>query len=292
MPITRQQFDEIKSEAEQAILTYAERKDALVLAQKLERESLELKRSDPDFFAELEKVIAKLKWVACPIIRDNQEFYNLTRYHLLKGIQIPQLLEIVMTRLAFQFEYELPESLNILLAAMRENEQAIGDHPIMVAGQTKPARPVVKNWLIDFIRTSPSRDLSEVDEANYLYNNKNAKALGPEERDILGKILSFYDTFRYFSQEIARQAIYESRQAQASQALVAEPRQKGESDFYDKDRQPDYPSQQNPNPVQLLRQARCQPYQEKMLSESRFQTKTWPDRRRRGDQHQNLTGIL
>lgn len=255
MPITPQQFEDIKQEAEQLILCHVERKNALLMAQKLEEEADEIKNSEPEIYDELQKIIAKLKWIASPIIRDSQKFYDLVKNHLLEGLEIPELLEIVLTRLGFQMGYELQESLNIVLSAMRQNFQTIGNQAIMVAAEQKPAKPTIQNWLTDFIRSSSSQTLTEVDETNYLFNNQNARALSNEDKKILRNLFSLYSSLRFVSQEVARQAIYETRSVRNDisngarqtepQPLVAQNRQAGESDFYEEG-SPDTPTPQVP----------------------------------------------
>lgn len=203
MPIDKEQFNIIRQAADEAILNYAERKEALELLRKLQKVLIPSQVPDTQLLAEGQKIIAQLKWVACPLIKENEEFFDLVKYNFLEGLEMDYLVEIVLTRFAFQFGAGTQETLNGLMLSLRENVQLIGSQPIMVKGETRPVRPAIRNWLIDFLRNIKSENPNEIEEANYIFSNPNPKTLSEEDRKKLGKLLSFYDIFRSFAKQLA-----------------------------------------------------------------------------------------
>lgn len=203
MPLNREQFKIIQQEAE-SIIKFSRRKEAIILARQMETQITDLATNNPELLHYAKKLLAKLKWVACPLIKDDQEFFKLFREGLLEGLELTDFNDLVSERLALQFEINLEETVRGLLLAVRENNQNIGINPIMVKNESRLVRPLVRHWLIDFLRNLASESPTKVDEANYLFNNTNAKALPETDRQTLGNVLSFYDTFRLIDRELAR----------------------------------------------------------------------------------------
>ncbi|TSC53314.1 MAG: proline-rich receptor-like protein kinase PERK10-like, partial [Parcubacteria group bacterium LiPW_39] len=195
-----------REEAQDAINDYTERKVALELWRKWQAQIASAEIADQTFLPEIQKYIVKLKWISCPLIKDDREFFELVKNNLLEGLELDRLAEIVVDRLSFQFGFNLEETLRGLILAIRENTQQIGSNSIMVKNETRAVRPVVRNWLIDFLRNTSSGNPAEVEEANYLFSNPNAKALAEPDRQTLGKVLAFYDTFRSMARELAQTA--------------------------------------------------------------------------------------
>ncbi len=206
MPLTQEQSNSLREEVADALNDYTESKTAWELAQTLGEQIVSGEISDPAFLSEIQKSIIWLKWIACPITRDDREFFELVKNNLLEGLELDRLSEIVTTRLSFQFGFNLEETLRGLILAIRENAQQIGSNPLLVKNETRPVRSVVRNWLIDFLRNTASANPAEVEEADYLFSNPNAKALKEADRQTLGKVLAFYDTFRSMARELAQTA--------------------------------------------------------------------------------------
>ena len=206
MPLTQEQLNILREEVAGALNDYTESKTAWELAQTLGEQIVSGEISDPAFLSEIQKSIIKLKWIACPLMRDDRDFFELVKNNLLEGLELDRLAEIVTTRLSFQFGFNLEETLRGLILAIRENAQQIGSNPLLVKNETRPVRSVVRNWLIDFLRNTTSANPAEVEEANYLFSYPNAKALGEADRQTLGKVLAFYNTFRSMARELAQTA--------------------------------------------------------------------------------------
>lgn len=206
MPLTQEQLNSIREEVAQALNNFTERKVALELWRRLEAQIASAEIDDQTFLPEIQKYIIQLKWISCPLIKDDREFFELVKNNLLEGLELDRLAEIVVDRLSFQFGFNLEETLRGLLLAVRENTQPIGSNSIMVKNEIRPVRPVIRNWLIDFLRNTLSSNPTEVEEADYLFGNPNAKTLSESDRKTLGKVLAFYDLFRSMARELAREA--------------------------------------------------------------------------------------
>ncbi len=209
MPLTPEQFNAIQQTAE-PIIQSLKRGEALALARQLETQIAGLEISDPELFQKAQKIVIKLKWAACPIIKDDMEFFGLVRNGLLEGLEETpdetiDIIDQTTERLALQFGVGLEETLRGLIMAIRENTQQIGANPIMVKNESRPVRPVIRNWLIDFLRNVSSPNPTEIEETEYLFNNPNAKTLSEADQKMLGKVLAFYDILRSMAKELAQE---------------------------------------------------------------------------------------
>jgi hypothetical protein len=205
MSLTRQQFNEIKKQAEPLIYSWL-KKDCRQFAVFLEQQLPGIETTDPELFSQTINLLAKLKWVACDLIND-EEFYKLFRENLLEGLELEDndLARLVDNKIAMTFGAGTLGLTNNAIHAFRENTQPIGNQPIMVKNETRPVRPVIRNWLIDFLRETPNENPADVDISNYLFNNQNCKKLSPANRDLLGRILNFYNGLRAVAQKYAEQ---------------------------------------------------------------------------------------
>lgn len=206
MSLTPEQFNTIQQTAEPLIQSQY-RGEALALARQLE---MQIDGSDPELLQKAKKLIIKLKWAACPIIKNDTEFFELVKNGLLEGMEETEnesidVINQAAERLALQFGVGLEETVRGLIMAVRENTQQIGANPIMVKNESRPVRPVIRNWLIDFLRNTSSPNPTEIEETEYLFNNSNAKALSETEQRTLGKVLAFYDILRSIAKELAQE---------------------------------------------------------------------------------------
>lgn len=209
-PLNQEQLKRLQEKAF-PIFEYLQRKDALELVRQLEKLAPGLAPTNPGIQKEFQKLIAQLKWVACPIIQNDQEFFDLIKNHLLEGLELDvDLSDLVTDKIALQFGIDERESFSGVVSAIRANEQEIGSQPITIQGQTLSVRPSIKNWLLDFIKSTASQYPTKMEESNYLFSNPNAKNLSEKEKTILGKVLDFYDNFK----TVADQWAIEEREGQ------------------------------------------------------------------------------
>jgi len=201
--LTAEQLKIILEKA-QPIFEHLQRKKALEWSRQLERPVADLEMTDRALFAQYQKLIAQLKWVACPLIRNDQEFSELVEKHFLEGLALDvSLIDLVTAKLELQFGVNLRETINEILSALRKNKQNLGSQPIDVKGESAPVKSWVKNWLLDFIGSVKAKNPSQIEEADYLFNNQNAKKLSESDRETLGKILTFYNTFKLYADGLA-----------------------------------------------------------------------------------------
>lgn len=204
---TEEQLQKLQKEAE-PIFEYWERKQALELVRQLEKEIPVLETTNPELFQKTKKFIVQLKWLAFPLIQDDQELFNLVERHFLEGTELDiDLTDIVTAKLELLFGNGVREFLNQALSSLRANEQEIGLNPIIIKGGANLVRPTIKNWLLDYIRSIPTKTLSELEEVHYLFTSPNAKNLEEKDKKILGEVLAFYDTFKFMVDELALKEI-------------------------------------------------------------------------------------
>ncbi len=211
MTLTVEQFKNFQTQAE-SIIKFSKRKEALELARQLETQIADSEISGSELFRSAEKLIAQLKWMACPLIRNDREFFELIKNRFLEGLaldaemgldfEIINIVDLTVERLASQFGVGLEETVLGTLETLRKNNQIIGSQPITIKGTTQAARPTIQNWLLDFLKNTPTEDPAEMEEADYLFNNQNAQTLSEEEKKLLGKTLAFYDTLRLILKEL------------------------------------------------------------------------------------------
>jgi len=194
----------ILQEKAHPIFEHLKRKEALEWARKLEQPVANLEMTDQALFVQYQELLAQLKWVACPLIKNNQEFLELVEEHFLQGLALDvNLIDLVTAKLELQFGIELKQTINEMLLALRKNEQSLGNQPMNIKGKPAPVKPWVKNWLNDFIGSVKVKNPSQVEEADYLFNNPNAKNLSESDRETLGKVLTFYNTFKLYADGLA-----------------------------------------------------------------------------------------
>ncbi len=197
--LNQEQLKIIKEKAK-PIFEHLERKKALDWARQLENKITGLESADPQTFAQYQKFIAQLKWVACPIIKDDREFLNLVKNHFLEALELDvNLIDLVTAKFELLFGVGLRKSIVDMLTTLRANEQKIGNTPLKREGETALYKPVIRNWLTDFLKSAAVKNPGVNEEADYLFNHLNTKQLSEDERNTLGKVLSFYDTLKLYA---------------------------------------------------------------------------------------------
>src|SRR3989344_426107 len=196
---------EIIREKIKPIFEHLQRKRALELVRAMVKRIVDLEMADQGLYKNCLKLIAQLKWVACPLIKNDEEFLELVEKYFLEGLELDvKLIDLVIARLELQFGVGLEKSINDILSALRSNKQKLGANPIQIKRESSSTDPLIKNWLVDFIRNAETKNPLEMEETNYLFNNQNAKNLSENDKKTLGKILSFYDTFKLYADRLTQ----------------------------------------------------------------------------------------
>ncbi len=90
--------------------------------------------------------------------------------------------------------YELMEDfLILLLEAIHENEQTIGQNGIFIPGEVAAVDPTVRNWLLDYDRTYGTEAQEDVVLIDYVAQSRNTSTLNAEDKSMLRKVLKFYE---------------------------------------------------------------------------------------------------
>ncbi len=202
-PLNQEQLKVIQEKAK-PIFEHLERKKALEWARQLEKQVAALENADPETFAQCQKLIVQLKWVACPLIKSDREFLNLVENHFLEALELDvNLIDLVTAKFELLFGVGLRKSIVEMLTALRANGQQLGANPIKREKETVLFKPIIKNWLADFLENTEMRNPGATEEADYLFNDQNTKQLSESDRRTLGKILSFYNTFKLYADGLA-----------------------------------------------------------------------------------------
>jgi len=95
---------------------------------------------------------------------------------------------------------EIVEDLrSLFLRGIEKNIELLGNNNIVatVAGEDKLVRPTLQNWLTDYngsAHINPEiKKRGGYEQVNYITNSRNTKGLNKTDRDVLLKILQFYD---------------------------------------------------------------------------------------------------
>lgn len=154
----------------------------------------ELKNQNPPLYQQYQKLILALKWTAMPFY-DNETLMDLLKNHFLEALEMKIDLDDRMTMKMYSLpDLVWPETAQELLAALKENNQRIGQQTIA-------------EWLKDYDKAYGLEKHSVLEQSEYLTQNPNVKTLTEEERDKLKQLIRFYDNLKPLSLSKIEQAI-------------------------------------------------------------------------------------
>lgn len=150
-----------------------------------------LERSDPGTFAKYLPFWLAAKFVSLHV-RKEEEIAGLIQNHILEGLRTgldlkAKLISALTLDDVIVSDGEMPRK---LLLALSRNEENLGSRP-------------VKNWIDDYnaykmtkfgVGTGRPGGLEKV---SFMSNNENVRQLSQDERQMLSKLLEFYDWLRY-----------------------------------------------------------------------------------------------
>ena len=93
-----------------------------------------------------------------------------------------------------------PETVQIFVEAMLQNEEKLGGRPIVVLGEKEEVLPTLRNWLRDYNRIYGMDRHEKIIPHRYLTENPNAQKLNREDQVLLLNILEFYEGLKFPSQ--------------------------------------------------------------------------------------------
>ncbi len=205
--LTEELFPTLQNRAN-LIWQQQEAKEALILGRELEK-ALPPLTNNPPLFQKYQTLTFQLKWLGLSLMQDGREYTELFRNYFLEGLFMPENdlngpTQIVALKISSMFGIGVVSFLNEILAALSENTQKIGRETILVFGEKKFSQPTIKNWLLDFIRSTPDKQaLNEIAVSDYLFNNANAEKLPLKDKNILGKSLIFFCDWQQLNRQFA-----------------------------------------------------------------------------------------
>jgi hypothetical protein len=94
-----------------------------------------------------------------------------------------------------------PETAQIFVGKILENEERIGQEPIIIQGEKEPVAPTLSNWLRDYNRRFGMDRHEKIIPHRYLNESSNIQKLAREDKILLLQLLEFYEGLKFPSQE-------------------------------------------------------------------------------------------
>jgi len=223
-PISDEGFELIKQEVEDQIDSgYLVDQIDLVnyISQVLVDNGPELTSKNPKLYDEFQKCWALLAFAAFPGFAPSDQSNLLQKrllYAIQKGFDPDDLLREIFS-LYESYDY-IKEILAVYAHDLESNTEGFGTLPVEVEG--KRYLPQVKYWVLDYSRfPSKVAHRGTVERLNYIDQSQNTKPLAQGQRQILLKLLKFYDDLIYANMpNVKKGNSTETQQAQPPQDQV------------------------------------------------------------------------
>jgi len=171
--------------------------DAKELLEKLEQ--LFKGNQSTDLYRQYNPVFIQLKFLCLPVLTVNEAAALLgssLTVGLQMGIDVFDKLDDLLN--FYRDEYSDFESHKQIAMRIASNKERIGSKKIFIKGEASAVDPTIANWIRDFSSTLPINTTpSYIEEAEYLSQNSNVKALSKSEADLLKKTLRLYNYLRF-----------------------------------------------------------------------------------------------
>ena len=168
----------------------------IVKIENLLKEKPDLSVNQPQLYQYYQDILIKLRFVALTTLPDQQVF-DLIKGHFLDalktGIAVYRILEINLYSRPVFARGEFKKGAR---QALKENRQKIGSQSLTTEGKSTPQPPTLKNWLLDYDSETGIEKHSELEREQYLAQNPNVRKLSSIEKDLLRKVLKFYDNLK------------------------------------------------------------------------------------------------
>lgn len=141
--------------------------------------------------------IVKLNFLQLGLLNEGK-IIDLFKKHFLKAFRAEIDIEKKLRAKAMTFPalYDIDPFLKDVRLSLKENIETLGKETIIVANRDKPEKPYLKNWLADYDYTLGAREQGEIEISGYIFKSKNARKLNTTEKDLLKKILVFYEKLK------------------------------------------------------------------------------------------------
>lgn len=170
----------------------SEKLETLNNLKKIFKENPNFKKSDPEFYKEYLKILIRYKTHLIDLLSE-EEILNFIENNL---------VDIVKTGIDFQdglkaWLMEQPyKERDVFLEKVRDvmgnSREELGSRILLGENQAE-VKGFVKNWLQDYHNELGKGRHLKIDISKYLFQSKNASRLSAEDKNILKKILEFYE---------------------------------------------------------------------------------------------------
>ncbi len=134
-----------------------------------------------------------------PIISDTK-VSELLQYHLTKALESGLDIEELMKQRAISTsELVWPKLSQEYLKALAQNTELIGATPISIKGDKSSYLPYVKNWVSAYNQRFGIEKHSGLEPHQFVLDDNNAKKLIKPQKEILLKVLKFYENLKVYS---------------------------------------------------------------------------------------------
>jgi len=168
----------------------------IVKIENLLKEKPDLSVNQPQLYQYCQDILIKLRFVALTTLPDQQVF-DLIKGRFLDalktGIDVYRILEINLCSRPVFARGEFKKGTR---QALKENRQKIGSQSLTIKGKPTPQLPTLKNWLLDYDSETGNEKHSELERGQYSAQNPNVRKLEQIEKDLLRKVLKFYDDLK------------------------------------------------------------------------------------------------
>ncbi len=148
---------------------------------------------------EYAEILLLSQWVAFSYLPISEQL-ALLREHMLAGLA--NNLDIrakLYATLSLEAREENVQRLRTqMIDAIRSNTERLGEAQIAVAGEEGQQAATVRNWLADYDQKNDiDQGRAAIEEEQYVGSDANTRALAPEQKNVLRKLLQLYD-FLFF----------------------------------------------------------------------------------------------
>ena len=158
--------------------------------------------TSPELFQKYLNLIIVLKLTALPLL-DTQEVRKFFLETLLTSMQTAEVSVKEMTGSYLLWEGSAKNNISAVVDSVAENKELIGNTSLKIIGEDHDFSPIVKNWILDYNKsTAEVSKRGAMERITYFNQNVNVKQLAKEDKDLLLKVLEFYDWLRFGKQEI------------------------------------------------------------------------------------------
>lgn len=134
-----------------------------------------------------------------PIISDDK-VSELLQYHLINAMESGLDVEELMKQRAISTsELVWPKLSQEYLKALSQNTELIGATPISIKGDKSSYLPYVKNWISAYNQRFGIEKHSGLEPHQFVLEENNAKRLNKGQKEILLKVLKFYENLKVYS---------------------------------------------------------------------------------------------